>query len=116
GIALVQPPVRRAGALRVDTEQLAFAQHPYTGVHRRTAGRPAGAVDRVLPGGQHEPALEPALEALLGEVLLRGQEVDAPADARGQEERVDIGQDVACDYRTAFYRDAHTADHLDRSE
>ena len=56
GLAAVEPAVGRAGALGVDAEQLALAEHPQAGVQRGLAGPAAGAVDRHLPDAEKNPA------------------------------------------------------------
>ncbi|MCO5546650.1 hypothetical protein L7F22_000084 [Adiantum nelumboides] len=95
GLALVEPAVGRAGALRVDAEQLALAQQPDRGVHRGPRRRPAGAVHRDLPDAGEELLLEEPADAGLGEVLALGEERDPARDQQRQEERVGHREVVA---------------------
>ena len=60
GLALVQPPVRRPRALRVDAQQLALAQQPDGGVEGGLRRRRARPVDRHLPDPDEERLLDPA--------------------------------------------------------
>ena len=74
--AAVEPPVARAGALGVDPERLALAQHLERGVEAGDRGLGVVAVDR-----QHAEPLEPgprqrALHAGAGEVVGLGEEDD----------------------------------------
>ena len=54
GAAAVEPAVGAAGALGVDAEQLAAAQHPQAGAQGRLAGPTAGAVDGQLADAAEE--------------------------------------------------------------
>ena len=77
GLALVQPAVRRPGALRVDAEQLALAEQP----DRRCPARPARRTrspGRPAPGPTpvKNDLLQPPDEARLGEVLALREERD----------------------------------------
>ncbi len=94
----------RAGALRVDAEQLALAQHAEALADRGLPGLLAGAVHRDLAGAAEERGGEPPLDARPGEVLGLRQERDAPLDDRGHQEVVGERQVVPGDDGRAVLR------------
>src|SRR5439155_8140852 len=102
----------RAGALRVDAEQLALGQYALAGVQRRLGRPAAGAVHRDLPGTGEERLAQPALEAAAGEVLGLGDEGDPALDHQRHEDRVGEGQVVAGDDRRPGVRDVFQPDDL----
>src|SRR3712207_8169075 len=65
------PPVRRAGALRVDPEQLAVLQDARPGADRVLGRRRAGPVDRHLARAGEERALQERSEEHTSELQSR---------------------------------------------
>ena len=94
GLALVQPSVGRAGALRIHAEQLALFDDPFSGKQCGLCGVGVRPVDRYLTGRREEPAFEPALQAGAGEVLGLGQVGDPAPNHQAQIEAVGDGQVV----------------------
>ncbi len=106
-LALVEPPVGRAGALRIHAEQLALTEDACGGGQRGLRAVGVGAVDRHLARGGVEPPLKPALDPRSGEVLGLGQEGDPPADHQRlveavRDREVVTGQDRRAGVRNIF--------------
>ncbi len=118
GAASVEPPVARAGALGVDPERLALAEHVEGDVEGGDRGLGVVAVD-----GHHADPLEPAagegaLDAGAGEVVLLGQEHHLARRHDRDDQAVGEGEVVAGHDDRAGARDvlepldARAPDHL----
>src|SRR5206468_3696769 len=94
GTAPVEPPVGRAGALRVDGDETAGLEYRDSGVEGRQRRPPATALhpDRAQPADHR--AGEPAAKSAAGEVLGLGPERDVPGRDRGEEQLVSDRQVV----------------------
>ncbi len=95
GLALVEPAVGAAGALGVQAEQLAAAEHLQARAQGGLAGPAAGAVDGQLADALEERRGQPALDALTGEVVALGEERHPAGHDERQEDRVGEREVVA---------------------
>src|SRR5690606_38364912 len=84
-----------AGALGVDAEELALAQHAQAGAQGRLAGLAAGAVDGDGADAAEEHAGEEPLDAAAGEVVRLAEADDLALEVERSEEVVGERQVVA---------------------
>src|SRR6188472_2113282 len=101
GLSLVKTAVWRAGAFRIDAEQISPTQYPQHTFHAGTAGPPTGAVHWELPDALEEPGQNSATQALTVEQFDLGRKGEPALDHGRQQECVACGDVIADQNRAA---------------
>ena len=105
GPAPVEPPVRRAGALGVDRDQVAALSTGIAASNAVSAARPPARSTGIAPRPSISDLVEQPPQAGAGEVLRLGPERDVPGHHRAEEQLVGDRQVVAGEDRAAGRRD-----------